>query len=280
MSFFDRLFGKKSGPADTVKPPRFLRKEEGRGATYEIYAADHAEAAKGFLLSRQIDRENYYVMVETPEGTWGLDRLGLYLERLLPFQADLSAAGHDGRTCSMPDSAGLVMAANGINESFVIKVECGKCQHQWMDAVRYQNVTIVRCPACKALSRIDTANIHRVVTAKYPLFDRFVDGLDDEERRKAVSAIAGVSLAHEVLAVYGTDAGFSTAMQLVTRLAQGFHPLARRLSDGGVIYIRCHFSGGKEFGEILANLRGDGDRVHLYCRPDEAEVALRGIDWA
>jgi len=280
MSIFDRLVGKKSGAAGATKPPRFLRKEEGQGATYEIYAGDDAEAAKGFLLSRQIERENYYVMVETPEGTWGLDKLGLYLERLLPFQADLSAARYDGRTCSMPDPTGLEMAANGINESFVIKVECGKCQHQWMDAIRYQNVTVVRCSACKALSRIDTANIHRVVAARYPLFDRFVEGLDDEERQKAVSALSGVSLAHEVLAIYGTEPGFSAAMQLVTRLAQRFHPIARRLSDGGVIYIRCHFASSNEFGEILANLRGDGKRVHLYSRPEEAEVALRGIDGA
>lgn len=280
MSFFNQLFWKGPGPADSVKPPRFLRKEEGQGATYEIYAADHAEAAKGFLLSLHVDRENYYVMVETPEGTWGLDRLGLYLERLLPFQVDPSAAGYDGRICSMPDPAGLEMAANGINESFVIKVDCGKCQHQWMDAVRYQQVTVVRCPACKALSRIDTANIHRVVTARYPLFDRFVDGLDDEEHRKAVSAFSAVSLAHEVLVVYGTEAGFSKAVEFVTRLAQRFHPIARRLSHGGVIYIRCHFLSSKEFGQILVNLRGDADQVHLDSRPEEAEVALRGIDGA
>lgn len=280
MSIFDRLFGRKPGSADVARPPRFLRKEERQRATYEIYAADQAEVAKRFLLSKRVDQKSYYVLVETPEGTWGLDRLGLYLERLLPFQADVSAAGCDGRTCSMPDPTGLEMAANGINESFVINVECGKCQHQWMDAVRYQNVTVVRCPACKALSRIDTANVRRIVTATYPLFDRFVDGLDDEERKKAVSAISGVSLAHEVLAVYGTEAGFSNAAQLVTRLPQRFHPIARRLSDGGVIYIRCHFLSSKEFGDVLASLRGNGDRVHVDSSPGEAEVASRGIDGA
>jgi hypothetical protein len=276
MGILDRFFGKKSAPLGDGKAPRFVRKEETPGAIYEIYAADDAETARRFLLTKQVDQEKYYVMVETPEGTWGVDKLGLYLERLLPFQTDLSAAGCDGRTCSMPDPAGLEMAANGLNESFVIKVQCGKCQREWTDAVRYQNVTVVRCPGCKMLCKIDTSNIHRVVTVHYPLFERFIDGLDGEERQKAMSAMSAVSLAHEILAIYGTEEGFSDAMELAQRLADRFHPIARRLSDGGIVYIRCHFFSVKEFGEVLAKFRGKGDRVRLYSRPEEAEVALRG----
>jgi hypothetical protein len=46
--------------------------------TYEVYQADTAIDAKAFLDGRKIAEPQYYVIVESPEGIFGKDKLGLY----------------------------------------------------------------------------------------------------------------------------------------------------------------------------------------------------------
>jgi len=55
---------------------------------------------------------------------------------------------------------GLQAVARGMADNMIAKVQCGSCEHEWMDAVRYQNVTVVRCPKCKMLNKVDSGNIH------------------------------------------------------------------------------------------------------------------------
>jgi hypothetical protein len=162
MSLLEKLFGKKketTSPSGTkIKQPKFIRNEKTQGGTYEIYKGKNAESAKEFLMTKRVDEQQYYIVVETPEGNWGLDVKGLYLERLLPFQKDVSSAECEGNTCSMPDMFGLQMAAKQINDNFIVNIECGKCKHQWPDGLRYQDITVVRCPKCKTLNKIDSSN--------------------------------------------------------------------------------------------------------------------------
>ena len=162
MSLFEKLFGKKkktTSPSNTKsRKPKFIRKERRQGATYEIYKGEDAETAKEFLMTKRVDEEKYCIVVETPEGNWGLDVKGLYLERLLPFQKDVSSAQCEGTTCGMPDMFSLEWAARGITDNFIVKVKCGRCKHEWYDGLRYQDITVVRCPKCKTLNKIDTSN--------------------------------------------------------------------------------------------------------------------------
>lgn len=48
--------------------------------TYEVYKADSKEAALAYLQDRTVDKKLYYVVVETPEGSWGRDIQGVYKE--------------------------------------------------------------------------------------------------------------------------------------------------------------------------------------------------------
>jgi ssDNA-binding Zn-finger/Zn-ribbon topoisomerase 1 len=162
MSFFSKLFSKKevtsSDTASQIKPPKFIKKERAGNGTYEIYHGKDAESAKEFLLTKRVDEAQYYIVVETPEGNWGMDVKGLYLEHLLPFQKNVSSVQVEGHTTGMPDLFGLQMAAKGINDNFIARVECGNCKHQWQEALRYKNITAVRCPKCKMLNKVDSGN--------------------------------------------------------------------------------------------------------------------------
>ncbi len=141
----------------TTQSVEFVGKETSGANTYETYRAPDAETAREYLASREVLEDLYYIVVETPEGNWGIDKLGLYLERLLPFQTDLAAAECDGETHGIAAIPSLTMAAKGASDNFIITVECGRCGHQWKDGVRYQQPTVVRCPSCKALSKVETA---------------------------------------------------------------------------------------------------------------------------
>lgn len=165
MGIFDKLFGKKERVEEPAAPkgkqPKFVRKEREGNNTYEIYKGTDAESARTFLLTKRVDKKLYYIVVETLEGNWGMDVQGLYLERLLSWQTDISSAKCEGAIIPLSWSMfGLEMAAKGFNNNFIVKVQCGECEHQWLDGVRYQNLTVVRCPKCKTLNRVDTGNIH------------------------------------------------------------------------------------------------------------------------
>jgi len=140
----------------------FLRKRTQTGrlgtvTTYEEYKADRAEIARRFLLTKQVIEPAYYIVVETPEGVWGADVEGLYLERLAPWQSDTSLAEVEGKTGSgLPSLFGLGQAAAGNIDNFVHTVICGKCGGAWQDGLRYQSITVVQCPQCGTRNSVDS----------------------------------------------------------------------------------------------------------------------------
>ena len=140
----------------------FLRKRTQTGrlgtvTTYEEYKAGTAAIARRFLLTKQVMEPAYYIVVETPEGVWGIDVEGLYLERLAPWQSDLRLAEVEGKTGSgLASLFGLGQAAAGNIDNFVHTVVCGRCGKDWQDGLRYQSITVVQCPQCGAKNSVDS----------------------------------------------------------------------------------------------------------------------------
>lgn len=159
MGFLDRLRGRAQGGARGGKP-RFLKKMRRGKAAYKVYTAADAESARAFLSTKKVERPFYYVEVQTPEGDWGIDKEGLYLVELLPWQADLTLSECEGQICELPPMFNLAMAARGNVDNFVAKVRCGGCGREWMDGLRYQNATVVRCPECRKHNKVDSSSIH------------------------------------------------------------------------------------------------------------------------
>lgn len=149
-------------PPDIASKIRLVRKytDENRpgNPTYEDYECDDVEAAKDFLMTRSVDKEQYYVTVKTPMGTWGLDIKGLYKERLLPWQTDTGSAEIEGHAFGMPDTFSLQAAARGTNDNFVISVKCGNCGNHWTEGLRYENWTVVECPRCHKRNKISSGD--------------------------------------------------------------------------------------------------------------------------
>ena len=131
---------------------------ERNGSYYEVYKCDDAELAKDFLMTKSVNKQQYYIVVETPMGNWGMDIKGLYKEHLLPWQADINSAEIEGNAFGMPDSFSLQMAGRGINDNFVVSVKCGNCEHEWIEGLRYQNWTVVECPKCHKRNKISSGN--------------------------------------------------------------------------------------------------------------------------
>lgn len=128
--------------------------------TYEYYMAASPEEARYFLDHTQVTKPFYYVMVETPEGKWGRDKDGLFLERLCDFQRNLSLAQCDGDTNLIPlRLEDLGLAANKITDNYLIKITCGSCNYEWVDGVAYRAKTIVRCPECGQYNLANTEHI-------------------------------------------------------------------------------------------------------------------------
>lgn len=59
----------------TVKPTPF-----GISQTYEVYTGKCKMDALAFLEKKRVEIRNYYIVVETPEGNWGKDCMGIYQE--------------------------------------------------------------------------------------------------------------------------------------------------------------------------------------------------------
>jgi hypothetical protein len=159
MGFFDRIFGAQSL---SEAQPTFQKKDTAaNGSIYEIYKGASPAVARAFLKTKKVEKQYYYIMVETPDGNWGLDKEGLFLEHLEPWQISLiNSADCQGHLLGMSwSSFGLEMAARGLNDNFVCDIECGKCKQRWTDGIRYRNTTAVRCPGCRAVNRVDSGNV-------------------------------------------------------------------------------------------------------------------------
>ncbi len=129
--------------------------------TYEYYRADSAEEAKYFLEQTQVTKPLYYVMVDTPQGKWGRDKDGMFLEQLCDFQNNLSLAQCEGKVNLLPlRMEDVKIAANGITDNYLIGITCGSCGYEWVDGVAYREKTIVKCPECGKYNLVDTDNIH------------------------------------------------------------------------------------------------------------------------
>lgn len=130
-------------------------------ARFIVFRARNADQAKRFLLDDLIvDTQVTYFVVETPEGIWGKDIDGLYLENLLPWQRDIEAAEYEAAIITLAavgnPSGTFMSASTGTTDNYTVEVECGRCQAHWWDGVRYRDFTAVRCPACRSLNRVDS----------------------------------------------------------------------------------------------------------------------------
>jgi len=161
----DQEPGRRSAPkAKKVERPavkvKFVRKYAHGEGVYETYKCDDAELAKEFLMTKSVDKQKYYLTVETPMGNWGMDIKGLYKEHLLSWQTDIASGEVVGQALGLPDSFSLEVAARGINDNFVVGVKCGHCGHQWVEGLRYQDWTVVQCPECQKRNKIHSDSYH------------------------------------------------------------------------------------------------------------------------
>lgn len=139
---------------------KFKCVEERGGNTYETYEGSDPEKAKEFLRKEPVANDHTYILVETPDGTWGTDSSSLYLERLRPWQLDADGADCSGSLAKLIDGFhNLELAAKGVVDNFLVEVCCGRCEHAWIDGIRYNDVTLVRCPDCGAGNRVDSSGI-------------------------------------------------------------------------------------------------------------------------
>jgi hypothetical protein len=138
----------------------FVGDEKNGENTYRTFRGNDAEKAKSFLRAEPVPHDSYYLVVETPDGVWGTDSNSIYLERLRPWQLEIEKADCAGLITAIIDGFhNLTLAARGIVDNYVVGVACGRCDQEWIDGVRYRDVTLVRCPACAAANRVNSVNI-------------------------------------------------------------------------------------------------------------------------
>lgn len=128
------------------------------GTYYEIYQCEDAEKAKEFLLANPVDKPISYIIVETPTGNWGMDIEGLYKEYISDWQTDIESAKIEGTAVGLPDEYSLKGAFNGWCDNFIMQVRCGNCAFEWLEGLRYQDWTVVKCPSCLELNKINSEN--------------------------------------------------------------------------------------------------------------------------
>jgi len=144
-----------TGPSATFQ----RRYVDARGYDYELFRASTPENARTFLKARTVNLPNTSVIVETPDGTWGRDSNGVFLDHMEPWQVSFAGSADCEGTIISWSSFRLEMAARGEHDNFVCDLRCGNCSRIWTDGVRYQNITAVRCPDCNAVNRIDSCNV-------------------------------------------------------------------------------------------------------------------------
>lgn len=73
---------KKPAGAGNASLVRYSRTEKGNDgiSTYEVYTGPDKAGAIAFLKEKQVNRRQYYIVVETPEGSFGRDINGFYQE--------------------------------------------------------------------------------------------------------------------------------------------------------------------------------------------------------
>lgn len=136
---------------------RFKFVEERGGRIYHTYECSDPERAKEFLRAEPVANDHTYIIVETPDGTWGTDSSSLYLERLRSWQLNVHEADCTGSLSKLIDGFhNLELAARGVVDNFAVEICCGRCSHEWIDGIRFNNVTLVRCPSCGAANRVDS----------------------------------------------------------------------------------------------------------------------------
>jgi len=150
-----------NGDADLIRKihATFLMMDVNSNGTFEHYIGDTAESARLFLKQNIITESGYFVIVHTPEGSWGMDCYGLFLESLLPFQRDEALAECQGQITGVPSLFSLGLASKGLTDNYVIEVCCGKCGVPWLDGIRYKDRTVVRCPSCRAYNLVDSTSL-------------------------------------------------------------------------------------------------------------------------
>jgi hypothetical protein len=122
--------------------------------------ADVAATALGNAVQPGRPLEECFKAIDKPEIDGALVIRGEEMEDLLPWQTNTSLAKCDGTIIPMKGNFwfGVEMAARGINNNLITEVVCGKCKHQWLDGVRYQDITIVRCPECETYNKVNSGN--------------------------------------------------------------------------------------------------------------------------
>lgn len=160
MGFFNKLFSKKrSASAMAMQEPKFMQTLKRGIATYEVYQHENAEIAKQWLLSKKIKKPNYHFFILTPDGNWGLDIKGLYLEALRSYQLDIASADCVGKFLRCPSEFSFEIHIQGTTDNFIGEIGCGECNHKWLDGVRVSKITVVQCPNCMKKNKIDLTHL-------------------------------------------------------------------------------------------------------------------------
>lgn len=154
-----------AGTRRTTPPPatagvRFARTEKDpSGGVHHVYEATSEAAALDFLDARDVGERMLFLHVDTPQGNWGRDVAGLFLESLRAWQDDVEGLSCHADIVGVPSRSQLEAAANGVSDNFVAELKCSKCGHLWLDGVSYQRSTAVRCRSCRALLVVDSSNV-------------------------------------------------------------------------------------------------------------------------
>jgi len=188
-----------------------------RGAnTYESYACADLEAAQQFLLSREVDRPQHYVDVETPDGLWGMDINGIYQGHLPDWKKDLDLADCDGYTTGPSiGTTSLEYCVKGLSDNFIVRIGCGRCEHEWLGALRYQADTIARCPSCGTYNRVNSSAHHAILVGE----DDSADFIGSADKHKIeVECVLEITDRH---AAGLPEAELEEALQTCARFALG-----------------------------------------------------------
>lgn len=66
-----------------------------------------------------------------------MDKEEIFLERLFPWQLNVSTAKVKGKLGFPGTMFGVIMTKKGIVDNFMVEIACGNCGHEWPDGVRY-----------------------------------------------------------------------------------------------------------------------------------------------